>query len=102
MEKANLIIASISLIFLLFTLQLLFIINNSFLNSLIEQEELMKTYRNINDFKIILNSIETINYWSIDKNFSICRKQFFSLNFYKIEINGMTFSFPVLIISEKE
>ncbi|MEM2083120.1 MAG: hypothetical protein QXY18_04835 [Nitrososphaerota archaeon] len=102
MKKANLIIASISLIFLLFTLQLLFITNNFFINSLKEQEEFIKTYRNINDFKIFLNSIETINYWSIDKNFSSCCKQFFSLTFYKIEINGITFSFPVLIISEKE
>ncbi len=101
MKKASLIIASISLIFLLFTIQLLFLINYYLINSLKEQEELIKTYRNINDFKIFLNSIETINYWSINKNFSSCYKQFFSLVFYKIEINGTIFSFPVLIMSEK-
>ncbi|MEM1574758.1 MAG: hypothetical protein QXF09_02060 [Nitrososphaerota archaeon] len=102
MKKASLIIVSTSLIFLLFTLQLLFIINNHFINSLKKQEELIKIYRNINDFKIFLNSLETINYWSLEKNFSSYCKQSFSLTFYKIEINGIIFSFPILIISEKE
>lgn len=103
MEKANLIIASMSLVFLLFTIQLLFIINNFLMNSFIKQEEVIKNYRSINDFKIFLNSIETINYWANDKSFLLCHNQSFMVNFYKIEVNGINFSFPILkTISEKE